>query len=333
MFNHRFNVRPAFYMDPASLSRRFVLCGVMHLVLLPFLLFFVTLHFGLRNAYHWKNTMQYLGPKDWSLSAKWMFREFNEYQHHFDQRLAPSYRAADQYLKLFGESEVVATAGQILVFVGGSLGAVLFCFAAINDAILLHVKIADWNLLWYAGVVGGLYSAGKAMIPTPDAQPTPSRNLIEESNAALEHIASFTHHFPSIWKGRGADATTRSTISSMYTFKAQLFLSEVVSLITAPYILCVSLPRCSTAICEFVFAARSTISGAGEVCGYATFDFDRFSDDKWEGGMGMHTEPTSGSLTASILETGSAMEALQSNPTPKAFHGKMEHSFFSFRVS
>jgi hypothetical protein len=62
--------------------------------------------------------------------------------------------------------------------------AVLFAFAAMNDAILLHVKVADWNLLWYAGVVGMAFSFGKAMIPNVDAQPHSSRNLFAEIDEA-----------------------------------------------------------------------------------------------------------------------------------------------------
>ena len=42
-------------------------------------------------------------------------------------------------------------------------------FAAMNDAILLHVKIGNWNLLWYAGIAGITYSIGKSLEPTKEA--------------------------------------------------------------------------------------------------------------------------------------------------------------------
>jgi len=58
------------------------------------------------------------------------------------------------------------------VLVGGSLGAVLLVFAALNNAIFLHFKIGDWNLLvWYVGVLGIIYSTGKAMLPDPKIHP------------------------------------------------------------------------------------------------------------------------------------------------------------------
>jgi autophagy-related protein 9 len=336
MFNHKYQIRPAFYLDHAALRRRFVACGIVHLVFLPFLLFFTTLHFGLQNAYDWKSTKKYLGPREWSLSSKWLFREFNELQHHFESRLYPSYEAAESYLALFGQSEIVAACGRILVFIGGSLGAVLFVFAAINDAILLHVRIADWNLLWYAGVVGVLYSVGKAMIPSEETRPRRIRNLYAETDAALTSIANHTHYYTPHWKGRAHDEATYKTIKSIYQYKAQLFLMEVASLLLAPYILCVSLAQNAESICEFIFLTKTDIAGAGDVCGYAAFDFDKFEDEAWEGrtmAMPANVETQSCSLSESVLRTRNLEEARRLIPVPKTCLGKMEKSFFSFKAS
>jgi len=332
MFNHKYQVRPAFYLDPAALRRRFQICGLAHVVFMPFLLFFVTVYFGLQNVYDWKSTKNYLGPRDWSLQAKWTFREFNELPHLFERRLGPSYNAAESYLKLFGSNEIIAALGRMLVFIGGSLGAVLFGFAAMNDAILLHVKIADWNLLWYAGVSGVIYSAGKSMIPTAEAMPKSARNLFAEIDDALEKVAEHTHFYPDTWRGRGWDQATHKAFSDMFSVKAKLFATEVISLILAPYILCVSLARCAEPICEFVLATRAEVPGAGEVCGFATFEFDKFSDERWDGRTMGDTTTMAGSLAESIMQTGNVDEATRQFPKPKARYGKMEKSFFNFKV-
>jgi len=334
MFNHKYQVRPAFYLDPAALRRRFQLCGIAHIVFMPFLLFFVTIYFGLLNVYDWKSTKQYLGPREWSLQAKWTFREFNELPHLFERRLGPSYHAAESYLKLFGSNEFLTALGRILVFVGGSMGAVLFGFAAMNDAILLHVKIADWNLLWYAGVFGVIYSVGKSMIPGAEAMPTSARNIFAEIDDALAKVAEHTHYYPEKWRGRGWEQATQTAFSNQFKFKAKLFATELLSIMFAPYLLCVSLAKCAEPICEFVLATRIEVSGAGEVCGYATFDFDKFSDERWEGRtLGNMNSSLAGSLAESILQTGNVEEATRRFPKPKARYGKMEKSFFNFKVS
>jgi len=332
MFNHKYLVRPAFYLDPISLKRRFMLCGIAHVVFMPFLLFFMTLHFGMQNLYDWKSTKQYMGPKEWSLSAKWLLREFNELPHFLERRLEPSYKATENYLNLFTQSEIVTTIGRILALLGGSLGAVLLVFAAINDAILLHVKIGDWNLLWYVGMLGVIYSTGKAMLPDPKIHPRYTRNLFAEIDNCLSHVAVHTHFFPDIWNGRGWEKSVYNQVSAMFMYKAKLFAFEVVSVILAPIVLCVSLPRCAESICEFVMAIKAEVPGAGEVCGYATFDFDKFGDETWEGRT-MGKADLSGSISASVHEMHDVEAAIRLHPTPKAFMGKMEKSFFSFKAT
>lgn len=327
MFNHKYEIRPSFYMDPASLRRRFQICGIAHLVFMPFLLFFITMLFGLKNAYNWKSTKEYLGPREWTETAKWTFREFNELPHAFERRLSPSYRDAERYLGLFGSNEYLAAIGRILVFVGGSFAAVLFAFAAINDAILLHVKVANWNLLWYAGLFGIFFSGGKALIPKPEAQSKSGRNLYAEIDEALETVSAATHFMPETWKKRGWEIKTHRAFSTMYQYKAKLFASELLSLIASPYILCVSLANCSESICEFVVATKAELHGAGEVCGYATFDLSVFDD---EGSLG--NDMVAGSLAESIMQTGSILEATRRTPRPKTRMQKMRNSMISFKV-
>lgn len=289
------------------------------------------LHFAMQNVYDWKSTKQYLGPREWSLAAKWTLREFNELPHHFERRLEPSYEAAEGYLKLFVQSSLMTMAGRILAFVGGSFGVVLLVFAALNDAILFNVKIGDWNLLWYGGISGVVYSVGKSMLPNTEAHPRFVRNLFVEMDAALEKVATHTHHFPDAWKGRGFDKQTYKAMSAMFKFKAQMFVFEVAAVVLAPYLLCISLPRCAEHICEFVMAVKAEVPGAGEVCGYASFDFDMFGDENFEGKTLGQTDPT-GSLAASVLQTHDVEAAVKMHQKPKAWQGKMEKSFFNFKV-
>lgn len=338
MFNHKYQIRPAFYLDPSSLKRRFMLCGIAHAVFMPFLLFFMTLHFFMQNVYDMKSSKQYLGPREWSLSAKWTFREFNELPHVFERRMAPSYDCAGKYLELFTQSAIVTSIGRILVFIGGSFGAVLIAFAALNDAILLHVKIGDWNLLWYVGVFGIVYSTGKALQPSPNIHPPYIRNLFGEMEAALGQVTTHTHYYPETWKSRAWDETTRKAMASMFRYKAQLFGLEVISFIVAPVILCISLPKCAEHICEFVMSIKSEIPGAGDVCGYASFNFDVFGDANWEGrtmraGPAEMDRELTGSLSASLMQTKNVESATNMHPKPEAMHGKMEKSFFNFKSS
>ena len=358
MFNHKFDIRPSFYLDPASLKRRFVTCGVLHTIFMPFLLLFITLHFVLTNAYEFKTKRDYMGVKNWNLIARWIFREFNELPHVFDKRLDPSYDAAETYLKLFGQNELLAALGRVLQFVGGALGGVLLVLAAVNDAILLHVQIAGRNLLWYAGMAGIVYSIGKAISPAKEAQPSVSKTLFQDMDTALRSVANHTHYYPDTWKGRGWDNKVHKSFSKLIDTQVKLFIYELLAVIMAPYILCHNLPQSAEAICEFCLMVKSRVAGAGEVCGYSTFDFDVYGDEAWEGRtlgksvMMMRRmmnarndgEDRSGgdhdsayhrgeSLAESILRVGNVEDATRMHPKPKAREGKMEKSFFNFQAS
>ena len=342
MFNHKYEIRPAFYLDAVSLKRRLQVCGVVHALLLPFLILFVLLHFLLRNVYDFKTTQQYMGNKEWSMIAQWKFREFNELPHVLEQRLEPSYEAAENYIKLFGASEWLAAIGKLLVFLGGAMGGVLLVLGVMNDAILLHVQLWGRNLLWYAGIAGIVYSIGKGLLPSKEAQPKARRgNLFADMDAALKNVSTHTHYYPETWKGRGWDSKVYGSFSELFDSKVKLFAYELQALVLAPYILVFQLSNCAPAICEFCLAVKSRVQGVGDLCGYSTFDFDTFKDEAWEGrtlGKSIMppdttiVEPTE-SLTQSIMRTGNVEDVTRHHPKPRARQGKMEKSFFSFQAA
>lgn len=335
MYNHKYQIRPSFYMDPSSLKRRLMLCGFAHAVFLPFLLFFMTLHFSMLNLYDWRSTKQYLGPREWSSVAKWTFREFNELPHAFDRRLGPSYQASEEYLKLFTPKAAVTSVGRGLVFVSGSLGAVLLALAAVNDSILLHVKLGHWNLLWYVGILGVVYSLGKALLPDAKSQRPSTRNLFSEMDMALEKVATHTHYFPDVWQKRGWDSKTYSAFSKLFQYKAKLFAGEIMSVMLAPLVLGISLPKCAEHICAIVQKVKTDIPGVGDVCGFSTFDFDAFEDESW--GRPLRNDALVGDSTESstIPPTRKRSPELQMrlDSRPKTRMGKMEKSFFSFKAN
>ena len=129
----------------------------------------------------------YMGRRQWSSVARWTFREYNELPHMLDRRLAPSYKHAEDYLKLFTQSEVVTAMARVCGFVSGSLIAVLFLFTAIDESILLHVKVANQNLLWYVGVLGIIFGASKSLQPDETLHSTiHTINLVRKQKERLK---------------------------------------------------------------------------------------------------------------------------------------------------
>jgi autophagy-related protein 9 len=253
----------------------------------------------------------------------------------------PSYKAAEDYLKLFMPSSLLNSIGRIIVFLSGSLSAVCVALAAMNDSILLHVKIGNWNLVWYLGILGVVYSGGKGLLPNGTVEKS-HQNLFSQMDDALGVIATYTHYYPDFWRNRGWDHIIRNELTNLFQYKVQLFAMEVLSILVAPIILCYNFPNCAENICAFIRSVKIDVPGAGDHCGFATFDFDLFEDGDWEGEAdnhyGDHQVPRRGSNPPTNLNSLNSNRAaiynklISEQKRPKAMHGKMEKSFFNFKA-
>jgi hypothetical protein len=100
-------------------------------------------------------------------------------------------------------------------------------------------------------------------------------------NLELETIATHTHYLPEDWRGKACEDRTKKVFSAMFQYKAGHFANEILSIVVAPLILCISLPRCAERLCNFVRDSKVEVVGIGDVVGFSTFDFDTFEDENW----------------------------------------------------
>jgi hypothetical protein len=61
MFNDQFNISSLFLKDIQGLKGRFMMVGIIHLILLPFMLIFMVMSFFLQNTQQFHSTKSYLG--------------------------------------------------------------------------------------------------------------------------------------------------------------------------------------------------------------------------------------------------------------------------------
>ena len=77
MFTDHFALSLDFIGNPSDLGNRFFILGIIHLILLPFMILFMVINFFLSNVSQFHSSKAYLGPRQWSPLALWTFREFN----------------------------------------------------------------------------------------------------------------------------------------------------------------------------------------------------------------------------------------------------------------
>merc|ERR1711977_614159 len=95
MFDERTcSVRERFLAEPGALQKRFILFGVLNLVLSPFIFMFMIIYFFFKHAQQMHKDPSTMGTRHWSLLSKWKVREFNELEHFFDKRINGSFKPA-----------------------------------------------------------------------------------------------------------------------------------------------------------------------------------------------------------------------------------------------
>lgn len=196
IFNDQFAVSGVFLRDVKGLQGRFFMVGVVHFVLLPFMLIFFTVNFFFENVQQFHSSKSYLGPRQWSPLAIWQFREFNEMLHVFESRINKSYAPVNDYVKSFSNMYLAITS-RCVAYIAGSFVAVLLLTSVLDESILLFVHVGDHNLIWYLGIFSAFYAAARAGVPDETAKAHQS-----SPEELVDKIAACTHFKPMEWNGQ-----------------------------------------------------------------------------------------------------------------------------------
>jgi autophagy-related protein 9 len=244
MFNEEFVISSSFLKNVPLLQTRLRVVGLVHMLLLPFMVIFMSIHFFLQNAQSFHSSKSYLGPRQWSPLALWSFREFNELPHIFNERINKSYEPANEYIQSFSNpySAIIAS---FVVSVAGAFIAIVLLISFFSEGVLLYVSIFDHNLLWYLGIFSGIFAGARSLIPDKTKK-------TEAPSELLANISSCTHYYPAHWMNRCHTTLVKDEMSELFPFKVHLFGMELLSVILTPIVLCLSLPPSAQSIIDFV---------------------------------------------------------------------------------
>lgn len=271
MFDRNFLIRRDFSSNPAVLRKRFRAVGLLMIVLSPFLSIFMFIYFFLRNAelfYHQPGTA---GSRRWSNLAKWKFREFNELEHLFVQRVNASYQHAVDYTKQF-PSPIVSMLAKLVSFVAGAFAAVLLIIALIDES-LLEAQVWGRNLLWYAAILATVLAISRSLIT--------EANSVFDPESCMYRVVCHTHYLPKHWRGAANTDAVRAEFDALFQLKALLFLEEMVSIFLTPFLLWFCLPQCVDRVLHFVQEFTIHVEGVGHVCSLSVFDFELHGSSKY----------------------------------------------------
>lgn len=273
MFDGENNLSRVFIHDTKILQKRFLIAGVINFVLTPFILLYRISHFFMLAMEWHMNRQNYFGTRRWSSYALWKFREYNELPHVLEARMARSYPAAERYLSMFPAGVSAIIAGGVS-FCASSLIAVFIGISLVDESLMLKTTLGGAPLLWHLTLATGIFAFARMF--TTSTSPF----LVNgDSEEAMMQLSAETHYFPKEWRGRCESYDVRDEFLSLFPFKGILLAQECLSVIMAPYILCVSLPRVAREILLFVRSHSLLLPKIGAVCRFAEFDFKEYGHD------------------------------------------------------
>ena len=250
-----------------GLRRRFLFMAVVNAIFAPFIVLYVLVYSFFRYFEEYHKDPSNLGSRQYTQYARWKFREFNELPHLFRRRCHMSYAPAQKYIDQFPK-EKTAIVARFVAFVAGSFTAVLILASVIDPDLFLHFDITPQrNVLFYIGVFGAVLAVSRGMIP--------DEHLVFEPEAMLREVIQHTHYLPQDWKGRFHSAQVHQAFGQLYTLKIYIFFQELLSVVTTPFVLWLSLPGCAPDLIDFFRKYTIHVDGLGHVCSFAVFDFAR----------------------------------------------------------
>lgn len=273
VFDERGQVRPLFLKEQHrkalidGLRRRFLFAGVMNVLCAPFIVIFFILFYFFRYFNEFKSNPSQIGSRQYTPLAEWKFRGFNELYHLFQRRINMSYPFASRYVDQFPKDKTVQLA-RFVAFVTGAVVSILALASVIDPESFLAFEITpERTVLFYLGIFGTVWAVARGMVP--------QENLVFDPEYALNNVVEYTHYLPNHWRGRLHSNEVRAEFSQFYQMKVVIFLEEIISIILTPFILWISLPKCSDRIVDFFREFTVHVDGLGYVCSFAVFDFKK----------------------------------------------------------
>ena len=277
VFDERGQVRPLFLKEThrrslsESLRRRFIFAGFMNVLCAPFIVIFFILLYFFRYFNEFKSNPSQIGSRQYTPLAEWKFRGFNELYHLFQRRINMSYPFASRYVDQFPKDKTVQLA-KFVAFVAGALASILALASVIDPESFLAFEITpERTVLFYLGIFGTVWAVARGVVP--------EEGLVFDPEFALSNVVEYTHYLPSNWHGRLHSNEVRAEFTQLYQMKVVIFLEEILSIILTPFILWISLPKCSDRIVDFFREFTVHVDGLGYVCSFAVFDFKKTSNN------------------------------------------------------
>jgi autophagy-related protein 9 len=215
-------------LQVSRLKKRVMVLGIVNILLLPFLVVFVALYAIFRYGEQFYKDPSSVGARQWSSTARWYFRDYNEMPHVFEERLRLSSRFAKHYTRQFAAGSLEGAA-RAAAFVLGSIVVWLLTLSLINEHVLLSLDISPGkSVLWWITVLSGGWVVCRSLLQ--------SQHVFYPADA-LRTVHDLVRHLPPHFIENPGGRTVLRQFYQLFPLRVVLLLQEFAGLLITPWIL------------------------------------------------------------------------------------------------
>ena len=254
-----------------KLKRKFILYGIFNLVFSVFILIYLLSYFFASNIDEFYSKKNILGSRRYRPFYKWKFRDYNELDHFFEKRINKSIPFANNYIQQF-PSPVADVICKFICLISGSFIGFLLVLSILDESTLLYVRLFDRYLIFYTGLFGAISASARSYLREPEKS-------VYNPNSMMEKVHRYTHYMPPHWSGKTNTHEVRNEFLQVFVYKFIIFLYDILSVVTTPFLLLFVLPNQSPKISDFIKINTVDVDNIGPICIYAQFD-NKLNDKK-----------------------------------------------------
>lgn len=247
------------------LRKRFIIFGVINLILSPFLFvaFSISLIYRYITEYH--NNPKAIGLYVFTPTAKWKLRDFNELPHIYMSRLNKARPKIMEYLAQYVnyESNVIV---KFFSFIIGTIFFILIGMSFLNPNIIISVVLLTKPVIFYVSIFGAIYITLKTLTDEHD-----ETTCVYEPDEKFNELVKVLHYTPPSWD----NLTTKERyieIRNLFRSKWVVLAQEILSVFYVPFILMFYMTTKSTPIINFFRENSVYVDKLGVICFNANFD-------------------------------------------------------------
>lgn len=217
--------------------------GIVGLIISPFLFCILMLNFFITYVHDLRQSPQSLGLRTWSPLARWRFRDYNEVDHLFEERLARAYSYATKYVDQF-ENPIVTTISNFGTLILGSLLGSLLVISIINDNFINYELFFGRSVLFTIGILSAAIAFFRSLMKKDD--------YVFEANELFKKIAEHAHYFTDNWIRNSHKKKYMRKFSTYFRLKVVIYLEEILSVFITPILFIYTISELADDIVSFM---------------------------------------------------------------------------------